>query len=283
MAAFIAAGTVLSLNNGFIERYPPDQQKLLTLAQEDYHKTLAVYSLGKCFLDYDQSLDTLLQEHCISSRGERRKIVVFGDSQAAHYIFGVREYFPEDQFSIDQWTAASCRPFATPNDSPTCREIRSYFITNILPTLTEQDTILVSANWANNFKGEDMSFIRSLDEVFAVLVGGKARAVVLGTTPAFSVNPYISMVKSKIAPVGPVFLKSADFSRADRIVSIEAEKYGLYYYRPAEIMCKKQDQLDCLVFDGKDFLFFDSGHLSTAGSSLVIGDLRKHIADQDIR
>lgn len=118
IVAFVALGAAFWTLRGLPERFAAQERALLRTS--DYKQNMLAYGLRRCFLDYDQDVTQLQQNGCFGQT-DKPRIVVFGDSEAAHLMAGVRDVFGSRH--IDQWTGTSCRTFVFRGKSERCVEV----------------------------------------------------------------------------------------------------------------------------------------------------------------
>ncbi len=74
-----------------------------------------------CFFDRSQNVSVLVEKKCVT-QSKLKRIVIFGDSEAAHYLFGLKFYMENKDFKVMQFTGASYRAFDFKSNSSRCRE-----------------------------------------------------------------------------------------------------------------------------------------------------------------
>ncbi|MDB5799681.1 MAG: Lipopolysaccharide modification acyltransferase [Rhodocyclales bacterium] len=276
-ACFVAVGAGGVLLKGIPERFSADQRALLDFGDKDYKQTLAVYGLGKCLIDYDQTHEILLKNNCVSTDPRSARAIVFGDSEAAHWMSGVRQEFVAKGFSIGQWTGTSCRPVQYAKNNKRCADFYDGFLTNVLPHLSHSDVIIVSSRWIGLLQdaGAD-GFSRSIERLFEATRASNVRVIVIGATPEFYRAPNLLMVEEGIQNIGTVSLKSVDFREANSLLKAKAAQHGYIFLNPADVLCISTDPLRCTVADTGVFYFSDNDHLSTHGSTFLMSRLVKN-------
>ena len=277
---FISIGLFGNLNNGFYDRFSKDEQVLLAMGGWDYKKTMLVYSLGKCFIDKDQDYQTLINNECISQNKNIKKIIVFGDSEAAHLMGGVLTYFKDINYSIEQWTGTSCRAINYSKNNKRCDIFYNEFMIKVVPSLNENDIVIISSKWIGAL--EDIGnneFIQRIDDLFNALKITRTNVVVVGSTPEFSDSPFNLMVKKNLNPnkINNISLISNDFRKVNQLLSEETERYGYIFFDPTDVLCDKNDELMCLVSEHGSFVFYDGRHLSMYGSQKVISNIKSNL------
>ncbi|CDN52552.1 Lipopolysaccharide modification acyltransferase [Neorhizobium galegae bv. officinalis bv. officinalis str. HAMBI 1141] len=258
--------------SGFYERYSLEQIALLRSGETPLRENLRSYDLGHCFIDYEQTVDALLTNQCVSDTPKRR-VIVFGDSKAAHWMAGVKRAFVSDDFFVQQWTGTSCRAVDYPKNSARCKDFYRVFIEKIAPQIRPSDIIIVSSRWIGVLTDSGTSsFALSVRALFDVLKATNAEIVVIGDTPEFPLPPQSLMVRQRIRNVGEVYLKAEEVASANTILADEAKNYGYTFRDPTTYLCKRDDERHCMVARNGEFYYFDAGHLSPLGSTTLFED-----------
>ncbi|BBP51256.1 acyltransferase [Pseudomonas sp. St386] len=283
MAAVGAVGFVTYSKDGLAGRQFPQEVAAHMGAVADYKTTMKIYGLGKCFIDYDQNVDVLISNKCDQPVSSGRRLVIFGDSEAAHLMGGVRKVYADAGFDIGQWTGTSCRPFDffVPKSAERCTDFSGQFVNAVLPTLKKGDVLIVGANWIGSFKvlsGDVL--MKSLNGFFDSLGKTPATVVVFGNTPDFYAHPVQSIARKISFSSESRYLNTLDYRGSNTIIKDLSVKRGFTYFNPSSALCKPESPLECMAYDGKNLTFFDPGHLAEAGSERV---LRKFAEDVDIK
>lgn len=279
MASVGGVGFLTYKNDGLAFRAFPQEvaQRLGTVT--DYKQTLTIYGLGKCFIDYEQGADDLVKEQCVTPNVEGRRLVVYGDSEAAHLMSGVRKIYADSEFTVQQWTGTSCRPFAyVDNADSRCAEFSDRFVKSVMPELKSGDVVIVGANWfGSHYSLGGAVFESTVEQLFKDMSGGPARVVIFGNTPDITVDPIKTIARKISYSHEKQYLPAQDYQQSNLILEKLSEKYGFEYFNPSSTLCLEESLLECLVYDGKHMLFFDGGHLSGFGSDLVLEGFSRRI------
>jgi peptidoglycan/LPS O-acetylase OafA/YrhL len=259
--------------SGFYNRYSPQEVALLQSAGISYKETLKSYDLGHCFIDYEQGVEVLVNSKCVS-KSTKRRVIVFGDSEGAHWMAGVWKTFGSEAYSVQQWTATSCRSIDYKSNTKRCREVYDYFVKNIVPQIRKSDIVIVACRWIGVLDTEGvLPFTESVRSTFEILSATGAKIIVIGNTPEFSLPPQTLVVRGHINNEGDVYLKTGDMPLVNQILKEESSNFGFKFANPIDSLCKRNVNLYCLVESNGSFYFFDGGHLSPAGSEFLFGKL----------
>jgi peptidoglycan/LPS O-acetylase OafA/YrhL len=267
---FIVFGLTVAQLNGLPQRYPPEQRALLTLGDRGWKQTLVAYGLRTCFIDYDQNYDTLLDNKCVSAEQTSKRAVVLGDSEAAHWMTGVRAEFSRLGFNVEQWTAVNCGAVAYRNNDNRCNNFYAAFMRDVAPLLNSNDFVIVSSRWILTLQNTgEYEFLQGFRDLIAKLKTSGVNIFVIGNTPEYYMPPHHLMVMENIPLGGKVYLKSKDFRQVNNIIRREADTLGYIFFDPSRVLCADDEELSCLVSEDGIFYYFDHEHLSTEGSSLL--------------
>ncbi len=248
MTAAISCGAAAHVSGGWPGRFP------------DYARPeiagKAHMNEGTCFLRSDQlSSDYGGVERCTFGRGAT-KVVVWGDSFAAHLVPGLQAAAAE-AMEVVQITASACPPVIgfKPVSRPACAAFNDAAVAAI--ERTRPDVVVLSGRW-ELYPGQRLS----LDLLQATLdrVGRTgAKVLVVGHAPTFDFDhPYDAVYRSGRATAaanGP--------SRSVLPLGLIA---GASVIDPMAVLCAARE---CPLKDDAGWRYFDGGHLSVAGSRLM--------------
>ena len=275
-AIFIVFGLYVHSTKGVIERFEGSDRVVLqdSIKYKSLMKEQAYDRYG-CFFDQSQVPNVLIDSDCVSLSSEGR-IILFGDSEAAHYLEGLKQsHFSNKVF---QWTGASCRPIYLEDAKPRCKEFLNLFNGKILPNLNAEDKIIISANWLNTYNkiGEERFSLLFL-EMLELFRGRGVQVYVIGNTPDFFKDPYAELIRLDKVLTQTVSLSVKDYRASDRIIKDLVETHGGEFLSPTEYLCDDNNPLECLFRRGGEYLFFDKGHLSYIGSISLIKSFSKRL------
>ncbi|GLH81907.1 acyltransferase [Bradyrhizobium sp. SSBR45G] len=256
-ATALAASAVMISLSGFPARLSAQQQAIADMIGYD-HKS--IYEEGRCFLDPGQALEAL-QSDCLA-KGTAPNILLWGDSHAAHLIYGLKRALP--QTTLLRATMAQCVPYDEPGQSAGCTAFNRR-LPGVVGDL-HPDIVILSGNWTRT----------------ALTPAG--RASLLGTIRT------ITAAGSKVVVIGP----SPQFDRPLPHLLVAAQRFGvptrghmpsLFHEVDALLraMLKDLPQTDyvsllALLCPGDDCvlqtsdatpLAWDAGHFTAQGSELA--------------
>ncbi|WP_158618869.1 acyltransferase family protein [Legionella qingyii] len=216
------------------------------------------------------------------------RILLWGDSHAAHYVGYLKILAEHYRVGIRNFTRSSCIPFfvntrryVNPALQASCENYHKV----IQGIISQYDTIIVGASWLNYNKGD--SIYKKDMEVFIDELSRTGKNVIIALdVPKFPKYDQSCELKSTKIPrldcekMGQIILKE-DYEINKYIVQLASKYKNVSTFSLRQLICKKNT---CSVYFGGNPIYFDTGHLSMAGStSLGETSLKKHIIPDNIR
>jgi len=225
--------------------------------------TDARWGKGRCFFEGGANPLDWREAACVRSRAAGRKILLWGDSFAAHYVPGIEANAGNIAGTIVQYTAAACIPLLdTGGMTPTCRAFDAHLLDVVRQGRFTH--VIIAARWQNwRTRGFD-----ALPATIAALREAGASVTVIGQTPLFAADVQTIAYRSG-APAD----RTASWPIAvDREINqtLRQASIGANFVDPIAILCGADT---CPYKAGSAFLFGDDGHFSAAGSSRAVSVL----------
>ena len=198
---------------------------------------------------------------CARTRGPGRRVLLWGDSMAAHYTPGIVRMAAGRGATVLEYTFAGCPPILafTSVSRPGC------MVSNAaVPDLVRRqhiDTVVMAALWTD----APLHTLLRLNETVARLQAEGVRVIVIGQSPAFAADPqridYLS--GQTLAPVGRWRIS---FDPAINNL-LAGQAHGARFIDPLAALCA--GGTTCPYRIGRAWLYGDSHHFSIAGSTLA--------------
>ena len=199
-------------------------------------------------------------------------IALWGDSFAAHYFGAFRDWAAKSGRGLILLAESSCPPIAGLNvpNRPGCAP----FNAGVLARLREQPPVYVvlSADWILYEKKKTVAEVFSdkftlLSQTIASIRATGAKVLVMGPSPVFP------------APVAQIALGSANSDRAvasysrkfDSFFRALAARGDIAYFPAYEVFCHEGSL--CRYREAGELYFWDTGHMTTRGSAMVVEKL----------
>lgn len=234
----------------------------------------SAYDRYGCFFDYSQDASQLISKGCVANSSKPR-LILFGDSEAAHLYEGMLMAFPNRH--VMQFTGTSCRAIDFPKNNERCKKFYSLFLTEIIPHLENDDIVIVSSNWWNTFRKIGVEeFSSSLRDIVLAIKQKTRNVFIFSNAPGFPNNPYETLAITLNGNAEPsVFLNSQPILVSDLVIQSVGAEVNVAVYDVAKLLCKADGK--CLFKDSQDYLYFDTGHLSYYGSEFVSKAFREFL------
>ncbi|MFZ1802876.1 MAG: SGNH hydrolase domain-containing protein [Nitrospira sp.] len=235
----------------------------------------ALSRLHTCLFDPNQTVETLVQNHCTSVQPSAIRTaggqtqtstvyVLYGDSLAASLYPGLVNVFGEN--AIIQLTGASCRAIRSEGDRR-CEDFYDWFVDSYVPN-NRMDGIVVTSSWLKAYeKLGDKVFRAKLDALFEKL---KEKRVIVYSQPAalsIDIHRYVYKLENFGMEVPTNLEVDADnLDAVNAALSEEASKFGFEFIDASQLFCSSTK---CLVAKDGVFYFWDTVHLTETGSMLL--------------
>ena len=269
-------GLVVHANDGLPSRFPAEIQNSI----KDHSKAaLAAYRSEVCFLSVD-SIAQFGKECDESGISDRKKIVLWGDSLAAHLAPGLQQAAQDHGFNLIQYTAAACPPlfaFGSTAHLKKCSKLYDTVADKI--GLLRPETVIMAGIW---FAYYDTTDARLVDESIHRTVNrlksmGVQRVVGIGQFPHWTAQPQVILSRiyspfprllnrdPKELQENKAFIAWREFDTDKRLADVFS-KAGASFVAPRSTLCN-HDGCQLLVPGGNGVpMNWDSNHLTVAGS-----------------
>jgi peptidoglycan/LPS O-acetylase OafA/YrhL len=273
-------GALLPGSSWALLRFPPEIRGLLTY-KFDRHE----WRVGECFLQFKQGPEAFAPD-CIDVAGADAKplLLLWGDSYAAHLVPGLRSLQTDTRaFRFAQFTASSCPPVSAAKIPSRlyCDEINNFVLGRI--SETKPDVVLIAGYWLI-YQVEDRWWHFDPSElaktVGMVQAAGAKHVIFMGQVPTWKISQPKIMVelflKTHNIPERTTLYLEPRSLAVDPMLRAAITEAGATYISPSEYLC---DQAGCVIQIASGPAYFDSHHLTPAGSDLLIRHISKSLLD----
>jgi len=275
--ALLAIHTMLIVGKGYPNRFV-DFAKLIEYEHFDYKESFLSH---KCFLhpeDLEQEIGFSKCSDLGSTQQSGKKarpiLLLWGDSNAAHLIPGIRREY-SDEYRIIIRTISGCGAFIgfeVPKRHK-CRELNDEILA--MATEIKPDKVIIAGLWKKEFPP---LLAKTLTLMKANAIHGVS---VIGPVPRWQQSLPRTLIRyseeNQSKNKMPDYLSDA---RHHEIFAVEAalkemvSNYDVTYHSILDFVCRPNK--GCLTHVGNNRLIqWDYGHLTTAGSEYVIRELRR--------
>lgn len=248
IAAMAVVGVAGISRDGFPERFP--DLAIAPIKVGDWH-------WGTCFNCGADPLEAWSARDCTRTTGFAPKVLLWGDSFAAHYVTGLETNAARIGADILQYTYAGCPPILSYFSY--ARVDCTTFNRRALEIVAEEgiDAVILSARWtdyeARGFSG--------LQETVDALTALGVETYVIGQSPQFVADVrkinYFAQRNGADDGTWPMAMDPAIAARVKRYT------VGATFIDPLPSLC---DGTVCRYRNDEGFLYFDYGHFSQAGA-----------------
>lgn len=270
VAVCLSMSPALKAGMGYF--YNENQMRIFTAGEKGRQfMNSEAYDRFGCFFDYTQNPNQLIELGCVSP-SDRGRLILFGDSEAAHLYNG----FVSSRLNMDvmQFTGTSCRSIDYPGNTERCKGFYGLFMSDVLPSLGRDDVVIVSSNWWATYKNIDpVDFDLSLENLVSKLKRTGATVVLLTNAPEFYQNPYELFAAENGGGEKEFYLPTQPIFQSDKAIKAAASKLGVGFFDISELLCQNGNM--CIFRGGGEYFYFDAGHLSYYGSGIVAAAIAK--------
>ncbi|MDT3736058.1 MAG: acyltransferase family protein [Denitratisoma sp.] len=239
-----------------------------------------LYREGSCFLVPEKSHDSFAPE----CAGDRPRIVLWGDSHAAHLWPGLKAATVPGEAA--QWTASGCPPLIGEAFAkrPHCGAINEWVLRKVLETRPQ--VLILAGAW---IKHDEATIRRGLAETLSRLGADpswRPRIVLVGSVPAWR-KPLPKLLASDFLG-GDERARSRndldpDMARRDALIR-ELAGGRAEFFSPIAAACDDSGCLRYIEKDGARLPFaFDYGHMIEESSVMVVAALFRQLSDTPAR
>jgi len=218
-----------------------------------------------CFLDTNQTFADWGGDRCYVTRGRGPKVLLWGDSFAAHYVPGLKHQAEHLQADILQYNLSACPPVFSFDSlsNPPCQAFNDHVVDVIRDYQIE--SVIVVSRW-------DYAFKRHVQpaDIQATLTKLKSLGVdvqVIGQSPLFGNEVQTLFAQSGGASTQAEGWGSVTFDAGLNRKLAAAMPPGVTFIDPLARLCRLPS---CPYREEGTFMMWDEGHYSLYGSKLAV-------------
>ncbi len=277
----IVAALMITINQGFPSRLPAQQQELAEYAYDNFED----WRITKCFLNPDQA--QFASECEEPSAGEDvPKIVLWGDSLAAHIYPGLKAYGASSGMSVMQFTGSLCPPFLKAElifDRPNCLSTNRQALQAI--ERQKPAVAFLSGAWFHYLslfpKGETLASSLA-PTVEALKQAGVEKIYLIGPFPGWD-EPLPNVLISHLNKFGTIpdrttYKLTSSILAQDPALRSAASALGVSFLSAIDAMCNDEG---CLTKTGPSIstlTAFDIGHLTAEGAAYFVEHISARVS-----
>lgn len=251
IVVFAAVGVVGIKTKGLPSRFSDYHHVEIAGSNHDGWKA------GTCFLEDNLDVTKWNEKACTLVKGGHKKVLLWGDSFAGHYVQGIVANKNKIPYTVIQYSGAGCPPMLDYNgfNAAPCRAFNQHALDIIREN--KIDTVILAGRWQNQ-KRKDLVWLQS---TLAELEKMKVKTYLIGQSPEFPIDIQPLAYYKGAADKTNVYFDSSYNDDLRKMAGIAQ------FIDPMEKLC---DGVVCPFRDGREFLFQDATHLSKEGSRRAV-------------
>lgn len=263
MAACAAAVFALAMVTSYA--YPISAQARGVLAYGERTGRTAMMRTGTCFLTTQDTFDQFRPDECLGAGAGKPRVLIIGDSHAAHLYYGLHAALPTMQ--VLQATASGCKPLLSTRGAPQCLTLMDHVFNDYIPKL-RPDVVIVSARWLD---GD----VPRVAETVAKIRQTVPRVLVSGPIVEYD-QPLPRLLAMQIDQGEPIDRhRNAQVPGIDTRLAAAMKAAGVPYFSMYHAVCAP----NCALWAQPGVpVQFDYGHLTQQGSIMVARQMVPDIA-----
>lgn len=278
MGIVLVLGLVIVVEKGFVDRFSETERQVLKIANDAATGYNDNSGDGRCLLSRNQNHNDFSPK-CFAKNGPDGTaggILLWGDSEAAHFYPGIASYLHGTGVGFTQLTSNDCPALMeyTHAKYPSCPSTNKFVMgwaKQHRPRL-----VILAGYWFNypNHTGIE-------NTVRALKAAGIEKILIVGPVPEFRVYQPKLVVRAINGTSIPERLGTPFYERLsiiDRALMEIADRAGAAYESPLSLLCEADN---CLVVAGgkvEGLMAWDMSHLTPFGSRFVVDRLfAKHL------
>jgi peptidoglycan/LPS O-acetylase OafA/YrhL len=276
MAAVGCIGLLIFAGNGIPSRFPKELQAIVAEARnnpsEDFHQYRCLYQ-GEGAPAFDSSCDG-------SNQPGARRVVLWGDSHAAHLGPAFETLRRKENFKFAQYASAACPPIQgfTSRFQKPCPQLNDYVLRKIAEL--KPDTVIMAGRWeiydSEKFGHFEPQALRATIARLKAL--GVKHIVVLGQFPTWQAKvPQLRARNYRYAALGlgarestdverdKTFLKASVFPADEKLRQTVAGT-GAEFVSPLRTLCNGEGCLLVVPDTNGLPIYWDDNHFTRSGA-----------------
>jgi hypothetical protein len=260
----LAVGVAGVLRGGFPNRFDPLIADIDNYNNYNYRN---LYRAGTCFLQPPQLASDYREDQCFATNPDKRSVLLWGDSVAAHYYPGLSSMLEET--NVLQANMSSCPPFPIDINIPVCNDFNERIF--YLLKLKHPDAIILSGQWeAYQAALGYLRFSSVLNGIIDKIHGVNSKLVLFGPSIRYTEPlPKIIATGGLAMNTGASEFVFAGLFELDQRMEMDFSKTDRVRY--VSILNAACVDRVCPVFATKSVpMEWDALHLTAEGSQFVI-------------
>jgi peptidoglycan/LPS O-acetylase OafA/YrhL len=214
--------------------------------------------------------NNLFKQQCLQNTNKEPNVILWGDSNAYHYIPALNIIAKQIGFGFRNITHSACtslNPFNNIQNDKIC----NYNSLHAYEFIKFYDVVILSSSWFNFIKDNNADILKeSFDRQLKEISKSAKLILILGNSPIMDnldlnhilKNSRINNNKNEVQGKNNTIV----FEANNIIKDIVKNHQNVYYIDFNNIICNNKE---CQYKDGKNSIYVNSSHLSTYGSQYI--------------
>lgn len=254
-------GILFQYYDGFPYRYDETRKLLLNYENYDHVSMQRTY---KCLIVDNQQFKEFPEE-CFGNTPGNKTTIIWGDSHAAGLFYG----FTEWRSHLAQFTVTSCPPYIDElYNRALCNRTNSEIL-NIIKKMQPKEVYL-HAYWTKYNQKSLVNITATVSEIYKN--SPNTIISIVGNTPYWrpSLPLYIDKYTRSIGKNQYLPFKVKDIEDNDNLIRSYLFKYNVNFISALNFLCENDQCIFKVNYDdNQDLIFYDSNHLTRAGSQYL--------------
>ena len=272
-SAFLAASAVVLVSigafsfsaGGYPSRFADSDRRML---RYDASTVAPFYRQHTCFLQTTESFAQYAADECLTFAADKKNILLYGDSTAAHYAWGLRQNWRADA-NLLQLNSAACRPSDQPQDfSANCDQANAKL--RELIRSRRLSAIILAAHWRPYMRRPD--FEQDIGRTLSMTEALGIPVLLIGPPLEFPAALPPALVRTELTHMPMIRPINESFEDDDRLRQIASRYRNVQFVSVLHLLCKTSDCV--LKADPETPLLWDTLHLTPEGSDYVVKQLK---------
>lgn len=236
--------------------YPISAQARDVLAYGERTGRTEMMRTGSCFLTTQNNLSDYSFERCMSAPRDKPRVLIVGDSHAAHLYYGLNHALPK--VHVLQATAAGCKPLINSRGDVRCLALMHQAFNDYL-TRVRPDMVIISARWLEKD-------VPDIEKTVRLVQRTTPRVIVSGPIVEYD-QPLPRLLARHIDEREPIDMhRNKQVRMVDQQLTAVMTRAKIPYFSPYRSLCAP----DCRLWVTPGIpVQFDYGHLTQQGSVLI--------------
>ena len=264
-AVLIAIGATGFSADGYPARFAATDRRMLRYAAS---AMAPFYRQHRCFLQPSESFVHFATEECLTFAANKKNVLLYGDSTAAHYAWGLRQNLRADS-NLLQLNSAACRPSSQPQDfSANCDQANAKL--RQLVRSGQLSAIILAAHWRPYMRRPD--FEQDIGQTLSMIEALGIPVLLIGPPMEFPASLPPALVRTELTHMPMMHPIDESFEDDHRLRTFASRYPNVQFVSVLDLLCERSNCV--LKADPETPIVWDTLHLTPEGSDYVAKRLK---------